>query len=491
MSADVRIGKHRIAVTASTERLAVRCRQFLTDKAQHELPQLYERIFNHQEDGEHHFLNIGKLRINLGEMTEKEMETNFINALELQIRSVLEQLLEQSPGADDRANVHDRNTTADNERRTLISYRSESQQNVESLCYFIEKGHYPWWLKKDQKSSPMVRFVQLSHAERADLLFFLIRNFEHWSDANRNAAVKRLVSIVDEASVVKTIGQLTKLFANGALEQNISQLLENGPRFCKIFALKLQVIHEVIFYTILSSGNHDRILTRFVERLFQTYKVADHQALKAFTTDQYRLFSDSKILDNLVDTASVFKPEKKKDISPKNATKNIDKQEIYINNAGIIILHPFLAPFFNVLGLTNELNQFTTAEGQTLAAILLHYLQTGNPAYEEWEMTLNKVLCGLDPAAAIDNDICIPEQAMLESGLLLQELIDHWTALKGSGIESVQNSFFSRAGKLSYNGSAWLLQVERTAMDVLVDRLPWGFSVVRLPWNKQLIYTEW
>lgn len=74
---------------------------------------------------------------------------------------------------------------------------------------------------------------------------------------------------------------------------------------------------------------------------------------------------------------------------------------------------------------------------------------------------------------------------------LLQAVVSHWEALKGAGIDALRNTFLLRTGKISQKEDHWLIQVERTGEDILLDRMPWGFSTVKLPWRNKLILTEW
>ena len=74
---------------------------------------------------------------------------------------------------------------------------------------------------------------------------------------------------------------------------------------------------------------------------------------------------------------------------------------------------------------------------------------------------------------------------------LLKAVVDHWRALKSASIEALRNTFLLREGKISHKETHWLIQVERTGADILLERLPWGYSTVKLPWLNQIILTEW
>ncbi len=73
----------------------------------------------------------------------------------------------------------------------------------------------------------------------------------------------------------------------------------------------------------------------------------------------------------------------------------------------------------------------------------------------------------------------------------MQSVVEYWAALKGASIEALQTTFFQREGKVSLIENYWLIQVERTGVDILLDRLPWAISTIKLPWIKEIIYIEW
>lgn len=70
------------------------------------------------------------------------------------------------------------------------------------------------------------------------------------------------------------------------------------------------------------------------------------------------------------------------------------QRKIFIANAGLVLLTPFLPHFFRVAGLTRQ-DKFTSADGVAWAACLLQrVLAPGESRLLESEMALNKLLCG-------------------------------------------------------------------------------------------------
>jgi len=175
----------------------------------------------------------------------------------------------------------------------------------------------------------------------------------------------------------------------------------------------------------------------------------------------------------------------------KNEPIEINNEGIYISNAGLVILHPFLTTFFKSLDLLDEDNQFISTENQTKATVLLYYLQCGMTEYKEWEMPLNKILCGLGTEELLPDGIMLSDSERGECNSLLQSVIEYWTALKGASIEALQTTFILREGKVSMKENHLLIYVERSGVDILVDRLQWGIGTIKLPWIKEIIYVEW
>lgn len=161
---------------------------------------------------------------------------------------------------------------------------------------------------------------------------------------------------------------------------------------------------------------------------------------------------------------------------------------VYIDHAGVVLLHPFLPRLFETLGIA--LDDRLIQPERALA--LLHYLATGQPIAPEYLLGLAKVLCGLPQAEPVARIAPLTTAEMDEGATLLQAVIQHWEALRDTGVDGLRGTFLVRAGKLSQRDDGdWLLQVERQAFDILLDQLPWGIGMVKLPWMPSLLRVEW
>ncbi|MEH1945278.1 MAG: contractile injection system tape measure protein [Nostoc sp.] len=167
-----------------------------------------------------------------------------------------------------------------------------------------------------------------------------------------------------------------------------------------------------------------------------------------------------------------------------------DSDDIYISNAGLILLWPFINRFFVKLGLVQE-NIFINIISAERSALVLQYLVDASTEASEHIFPLNKVLCSIDLFTSINTHLDITEQEQVESESLLATVIQNWSILKNTSIEGFRKAFLQRNGILRVRDGAWLLQVEHETYDVLLDRIPWSIQVIKLPWMDKILYVEW
>ncbi|MBN2486379.1 MAG: hypothetical protein JXB34_10440 [Bacteroidales bacterium] len=163
----------------------------------------------------------------------------------------------------------------------------------------------------------------------------------------------------------------------------------------------------------------------------------------------------------------------------------------YIENAGLVLLSPFLPYLFDGLKIIDNHKKFLTEESVFRGIHIMQYLATGQTITPEHELIFNKILCGLDIQQPVPIEIELTNDERDECSFLLSEILERWQALKTKNIDALRANFLQRQGKLQYNSGSWKLLVERNAIDILLDKIPWPFSITKLPWNNELIYTEW
>ena len=167
-----------------------------------------------------------------------------------------------------------------------------------------------------------------------------------------------------------------------------------------------------------------------------------------------------------------------------------DADELYINNAGLVILHPFLRHFFTRLELL-ENRQFKETACRQRAVGLLQYVVSEDPFPPEYLLPLNKTLCGMELDDVFDFGPPVTEDEADECTNLLTAVIANAPILKNMSVQGLRGTFLLRQGILSSRDGAWLLRVERETYDVVLDRFPWTLQWVKLPWMDTPLRVEW
>jgi hypothetical protein len=164
--------------------------------------------------------------------------------------------------------------------------------------------------------------------------------------------------------------------------------------------------------------------------------------------------------------------------------------DVYINNAGLVILNPYLQMFFSRMNLTND-EGFLDLQAQQKATQLLHYLATGSLTTPEQLLPLCKIICGLDVHMPVPAKLKLTKEEKEACNVLLQAVINNWARIKSTSVDGLRGTFLLRDGILRKDETNWLLHVERKTVDVLVDDLPWQFRLLKFPWNEYIVHVQW
>ena len=164
--------------------------------------------------------------------------------------------------------------------------------------------------------------------------------------------------------------------------------------------------------------------------------------------------------------------------------------EIYVDHAGLVLLHPFLPAHFRSQNWV-EKDRFAHEESKQYAIHQLHYLATGQQKILEYEMGMHKLLCGFPIEQPVNRFLELKETAQTEAIDLLNAVINHWDALKNSSPDSLREAFIQRPGKLTRKQTHWVVHIEKQTIDILLTKLPWGFGMIQLPWMRERLVVEW
>jgi hypothetical protein len=198
---------------------------------------------------------------------------------------------------------------------------------------------------------------------------------------------------------------------------------------------------------------------------------------------------------------SVPAEQKRKLKSPdeiKNTVEQAEREEeildpeegITVYNAGLVLLWPFLSRFFSMLELCNT-KDFFGDEERMRAIQLTQYLVNGKTEMEEWNLSLNKIICGADLNFPVQPtlDITIEEEGLSEK--MLKGALQNWPKLKNTKPATFQETFLQREGRLYKRDNRWELIVEKKAYDMLLNTLPWNISMIKLNWMSDRLVVVW
>lgn len=166
-------------------------------------------------------------------------------------------------------------------------------------------------------------------------------------------------------------------------------------------------------------------------------------------------------------------------------------ESVYVANAGLVLLWPFLNMLFNRLGYLSG-PQFHDAEAAARAAVLLQFLATGDEQAPEFALPLNKLLCGIRQPRPLPREQPLTDEEKSTGESLLRAAIARWEILKTTTISGLRETFLMRQGKLEWLAEDRItLTVEPRPFDMLLDQRPWSISIIKLPWMPLPLYVTW
>jgi hypothetical protein len=172
-----------------------------------------------------------------------------------------------------------------------------------------------------------------------------------------------------------------------------------------------------------------------------------------------------------------------------------DGDIVYVANAGLALLHPFLPHLLRQLGLLSEdadgVARVRGSDDATRAVQLLQYMVDGRHDAPEPELALNKLLCGLELDVPVGRAWTPAPADLALCDQLLGAVTANWSSIRNTSAEGLRTTFLQRDGRLERRDGKWTLTVSRKTVDVLVDQIPWGFAVILHPWMQKELAVVW
>ena len=489
MKNNVIIRRQKFSIKTNSEQLALEVRKQVNDSLQYDLVNVYDQVFNADSFEGANNLFINKISLNLGRCTQSELSANLPGML----KKALLNHLHNSAAADDTISSSPTKTNAGSAK--ILTDTDERA----AVLYYLQYGIYPWWYTAQNPEAPTQLIKNMLSKSVRNFLQQVIATQESGNEINAVNIRQRFIELLPEDQIDSIIHSLINL---------------NDDTHLKKTLYRLQDITFLNWFSAIFSFNTQQVKKEWIDFLLHSITTTTCSDIGAAFTS-FIIAKPSVVINPVEDLPCVDLPPEihstlltiieaiavqKNNEEPKAAvynneistiTKKLAVEGIYIGNAGLVILHPFLQALFTSLQLIDNANAFVNNDAALKATVVLHYLQHSNTFYQEYQLAFNKILCGIPVETVVPNNIILTAADISECDELLTVVIKYWEALKGASIAAIQEMFITRQGKLSFKENYWLLQVEKQAADILIDRLPWGIGTIKLPWLQHMISIEW
>lgn len=342
-------------------------------------------------------------------------------------------------------------------RAELITSPKKDRQQAasgdlgETLLYFAETGLLPW--NSDLKS--------IKELEKATL---------------SDSVIKKLKKLLSED--IQVAMRLARWFSADFFKSLLNLLAKD----------RIEELSRIYFLlTKYKMPSSDTIDTKVA--LLRAFSDGKGQIVQLFFSYLYAEvnIANKRLINEIADN------EKLPGAIPNVVTRHKKDKEpeyVYVNNAGAVILHVFLPHLFKNLGLLKD-GGWKNTEAQHKAVYILQFLVTGSDQEPEFELPLNKIMCGLNVTDALMRPKKLTATVKRECEQLLDAVITNWSVLRNTSRAGLRETFLQRSGKLTHADSGWQLKAEQKSVDVLLSSLPWNISVIKHPWMEKILFVEW
>jgi hypothetical protein len=164
--------------------------------------------------------------------------------------------------------------------------------------------------------------------------------------------------------------------------------------------------------------------------------------------------------------------------------------EAHLQNGGMVIIAPYIQRLFQLLDLTNSMGFVDTVAAQR-GVHILQYAVTGEQETPEYQLVLNKLLCGIHGGIPLQHGITATAKEKEVVEQMLHGVIANWSALGTTSIQGLRETFLQRPAHLLHEEDAWQLKIQTGTFDMLLDQLPWSFTLIKLPWMTEPLHVTW
>lgn len=426
-------------------------------------------------------------------------------------------------------------TGSDTEKDLEINFLEKEEQLLRTFIHFLKTGYMPWWNSNEKPIAilePQIFNKIVSAKAFASEIIYCMQNPK---------VQDRIINQLTDTQITQIYLKLIKTNAFITLEINaLKKLLKQFPASRKAIWL---VILDLVRISFLTPGkNTNEYITENAVKMFSLIEVdnpdkeneicesimaifphvkqkdlinvirkdkikniSNKQAENVYPKETKKEKTAAKEIGNIKEKENEGKKntilslskikDKPIDISPLKTNVNIPEERTaeelnsyHVQNAGLIIIHPFMTNLFKRCNLVDpETKKLTKPE---VCVHLLHYIATRKTNQPESDMLFEKFLCDIPLHQSINRHIRLSKKQKSEAEKVIEAVQQNWSAVKKSSVELLQNEFLQRSGKLVLKNNQ-VLTIERKTQDILLNKISWGLGLIKLPWQNQFIYVNW
>jgi predicted RecB family endonuclease len=444
------INQLSVELSVTSEQEAFGLRKDLNEVLQNEITAVIDELCSQYSSSEE-LIKIERLELDLGQIQTIDFKKNWIENFRQSFENQL----------------HKVNISTFESHKKI----NKEQSNFEILTNFLLTGQLDWWVVSEDINLDEI-FEDIIQNQAHFLKDFLVKNVQNSKIPQRilyQFSEKSILQFLENIQIntFEYEGFFQEIYKEIKDEHLQKIILENQEEFY------LKTIFTALFKNQFQLITHEQIVLNFVQIIQEEMNLSSEKTLEIL-----------------------------KDISPNYTEKYDDKNiknddfvedlsnKITLQNAGIVLISPYFKHFFQELQLLDNQN-FISKKAQHKAIHLIKYLATGETTFKEFDLTLEKLICGIPLNEPVPRKVDFSAHEITEADELLKSVIEHWKVLKNSSPDALRNTFFQREGILQKNELGWQINIERKTQDILLDSIPWGFSMIVPSWNNYIIYVEW
>ncbi len=437
-------------------------------------------------------IRMDRLEIELGNIEANNWENNLAQKAIQQIRQAL---LMENPAwkiqADD-SKINTEFTTISDAENIHPTEELKEADFMNAFFFFLKTGNFPWYASKQAACRELLKKWITNEAPLG---------FKELLKTLNAVEITRLIYQFDEQVLNELIKQLLPQqkasFYNEFIEAINFLRTHLTPDYKPDYknTISLKKAFYLPFFKWLTDSNTIDLYIVYCKELAELLQIEFSNIINQQHFNLILSKEKNTILKKINEliAVSVRSPIiKKKQILNDTKNENITDAQ-YVENAGLILLHPFLQQFFKEIQLTKD-DLFTDEYARMKAVLFTQHLAYGTTLFEEPELIINKILCGYPIHEPIIRELEITLKEKAAATNLLQQVIQLWlknnVQVNGT-IEGLQQSFLQRPGKLVQKDNNWHLLVEQKPYDMLLASLPWGIGIIKTPWMDGILWVDW